>query len=558
MATRCEVVRKYYPQLESLEIRNLLAPSMLDPNLDVRMVTDGLTTPTALAFLGRNDFLIAEKNTGRVRRVTNGQLGDTVLDLNVNFGSERGLLGMALHPFFPAIPSVYLFWTASSTPQDTNVLSETQFLGNRVDRFTWDGTRLRFEQNIVHIRAIQTDVGQNERGNHDGGVIAFGPDLRLYVIVGDLGRRGLMQNNTLGPFPDDQYGGPEPDTGHLTGVILRLNPDGSTPDDNPFYAYGQQIGGDVGASIAKVYAYGIRNSFGLAFDPYTGFLWNQENADDAFDEINLIFPGQNNGWVNIMGPVERIAEFKSIEVNEFGGQMQQLRWPPTRIAETPAEALDRLYLLPGAYYRDPAFSWKYAVPPSAIGFQVGDALGKEYTGNLFAGAATLNTMGGYLMRFRLDKDRVGLHFDDPRLADLVADNATKHDPTESEELFIGRDFGITGDIETGPNGNLYVGSISDGAVYEVFRRPVSPLLGRAAAELSALVPFLMSRNLTSLAPLAPPAELPREMVPPVAAAVVDAPRPIETPPGIFVAFTATRMVQRSDLLPADEFLAWTV
>src|SRR5687768_811637 len=94
-------------------------PTMLVPNLSVRTVTSGLITPTAMAFLGNGDFLVLEKNTGRVRRVVNGTVGATVLDLAVNNNSERGLLGMALHPNFPSNPSVYLFWTCrSSVPLD--------------------------------------------------------------------------------------------------------------------------------------------------------------------------------------------------------------------------------------------------------------------------------------------------------------------------------------------------------------------------------------------------------------------------------------------------------
>ena len=140
---------------------------------------------------------------------------------------------------------------------------------------------------------------------------------RLFIIIGDNGRRGQTQNLEDGPFgpgiPDDQFGGPEPDNAHLTGVVLRLNDDGTTPRDNPFFELGRRIGGQVGANIQKIFAYGIRNSFGMAVDPRTGVLWNQENGDDSFDEINRITAGQNNGWVQVMGPVSRVAEFKMIE-----------------------------------------------------------------------------------------------------------------------------------------------------------------------------------------------------------------------------------------------------
>lgn len=86
------------------------------------------------------------------------------------------------------------------------------------------------------------------------------------------------------------------------------------------------------------------------------------------------------------------------------------------------------------------------------------------------GAATANLMGGYLFRFDLSKDRRGVAVEDARLSDLVADNLAKHDLTESETLLVGRGFGIVTDIETGPNGNVSVVSLSHGAVDEILAR----------------------------------------------------------------------------------------
>jgi glucose/arabinose dehydrogenase len=449
-------------------------------------------TPTSIAFLGEDDLLVLEKDTGKVVRVTGGALSSVALDLAVNFGSERGLLGIALHPDFPGTNFVYLYWTESTTGVDTDVLSETPFLGNRVDRFTWDGSMLTFDRNLLRIRAIQQDgaaeppgqgdEGQPERGNHDAGVITFGPDGKLYIVIGDLGRRGQMQNLPSGPtatglgptVPDDQFGGPESDDGHFSGVIVRLNDDGTVPADNPFFQVGASMGGEVGANVQKIFAYGIRNSFGMAFDPVSGHLWEQENGEDAFDELNLVDPGMNSGWIQVAGPLDRIDDYRGIETTSLHHDdfpnLQQFRWGPERIAQTPEEARSRLFALPGSRYSDPEFSWKHVLAPAAIGFVDGGGLGPQFTGDLFVGFSVPEPLGGPLFRFNLTGSRRKIAVDDPRLRDRVADNVTFHDMTESESLLIGTDFGVVTDIETGPEGSVFVVSISNGAIYEISRR----------------------------------------------------------------------------------------
>ena len=198
--------------------------------------------------------------------MVDGQVTGIALDLAVNSASERGLLGIALHPNFPTNPGVYLYWTCrtlglgrtTSRPRRAsatrarcsaptrNVTLATPLLGNRVDRFVWDAATqtLTFDQHLISLRSFQADgapvppdqgdAAQNAAGNHNGGVIRFGPDGKLYVIMGDNGRRGRMQNLPCGPTPicegpfrnvgpvfqDDQFGGPEPDDAHLTGFVL--------------------------------------------------------------------------------------------------------------------------------------------------------------------------------------------------------------------------------------------------------------------------------------------------------------------------------------------------
>ena len=396
----------------------------------------------------------------------------------MNSGSERGLLGIALHPDFPDTPYVYLYNTESSTGLDTTVLSEVPLLGNRVDRFVWNGSTLTFDQNIIRLRAFQNDRNRQTdptfqvlRGNHNGGVIRFGPDGKLYIIIGDNGRRGWTQNNLEGPTPDDDFGGPEPDNAHLTGLIFRLNDDGSTPADNPFHQSGAQLGSriggalgaEVGANLQKIFAYGVRNSFGMTFDPKKGDLWTTENGGRAFDEVNRVERGFNGGWVQFMGPLSRVEEFKAIEVaagiglNGPGG-LQQLRFPATSISDSPQQARARLFDVPSSHPHDPEFSWKFVVPPAALGFIDGSGLGAAYDGDLIVGSGVARAANaGHLYRFRLNGGRTRFQFEDERLKDTVADNLAVDDfATEGEEILFGVNFGIVSDIQTGPDGALYL------------------------------------------------------------------------------------------------------
>jgi len=417
-----------------------------------------------------------------------------VLDLAVNSNSERGLLSMALHPNFPGTPYAYIRWTESSTGADSAAVAEVPLLGNRLDRFLWNGVSFVLDRNLVMLRARQNDnvavpghPGSNnvvENANHNGGVVRFGPDGKLYLFMGDQGRRGWMQNLANGPFltppqVDDTFGGPAPDDAHLSGVILRLNEDGTTPADNPFFAAGATFGGEVGTNIQKVYSYGHRNGFGLAFDPLSGALWETENADDAYAELNRVVPGMNGGWIQFAGPSSRVADWKLIETTQFGSALQQVRYPPTRAAYGAAAALSRLFMLPGAVYKDPEFSWRYEIGPSGATFVLGGALGAEYDGTLWIGSARsfdqVGGNGGSLYRLRLTADRLNVDVSaDARLADRVADNlfrAQKFDGTESETLRIGTGFGTTTDIVQGPDGALYVVSLTQNAIYRITRRP---------------------------------------------------------------------------------------
>ena len=172
-------------------------PTLVDPNLAVRRAVGDLVQPIHLAFLGPDDLLVLQKASGRVLRIVNGGAPDTVLDLAVNSASERGLLSIALHPDFPTNPGVYLFWTESFADTDTTDFASVPLLGNRVDRFLWDGSTLTWEQNLIRLRAFQADMGQPLRANQNGGVIRFGP-----------GRQALHSGGRHRPArPDAESGG---------------------------------------------------------------------------------------------------------------------------------------------------------------------------------------------------------------------------------------------------------------------------------------------------------------------------------------------------------------
>jgi CHRD domain len=125
---------------------------------------------------------------------------------------------------------------------------------------------------------------------------------------------------------------------------------------------------------------------------------------------------------------------------------------------------------PVSRYSDPEFSWKFEVAPAAVAFMSSGALGRSYQGDMFVGGATPLLAGGHLFHFNLTGNRRKIAVDDPRLEDRVADNLAKNEITESGSLLFGRDFGVASDIHTGPNGNLFVVSLTNGAVYEIFRR----------------------------------------------------------------------------------------
>jgi glucose/arabinose dehydrogenase len=263
--------------------------------------------------------------------------------------------------------------------------------------------------------------------SHNGGVLDIGPDNNLYLVVGDINREGNPEYLTLAQNIEDSK---MPDG---RGGVLRITTDGETVND------GFTLGGDEGI-LDKYYGYGIRNSFGISFDPVTGILWETENGSNYGDEINVILPGFNGGWRQGLGLSAEHETFKNKEFDKsklinFNGN--------------------------GKYY-EPVFTWVDTVAPTAIAFINSKIFGEEYENDLLVGSVKQ----GRIFHFDLNQTRTGLDLQSiEELADKMAD-----DDEELEPVTLGRNFGVITDIEINPfDGAIYVvdGQSKNGKIYQI-------------------------------------------------------------------------------------------
>jgi aldose sugar dehydrogenase len=367
-----------------------------DTSLRVETVSTGLVRPTSMAFLGPNDILVLEKNTGNVHRITNGQLlPQPLLHVNVATQIERGLLGIAVTKNGPTT-YVFLYYTEAGGGVDNST-------GNRLYRYELANNQLINPKLLLDLPAIPSNPN-SVRFEHNGGKLVVGPDNNVYLVIGDVGSHmGQTENNANGPPPDG------------TGGILRVTQDGDAVIPN------SPLGNDTDPTLNKYYAYGIRNSFGIDFDPVTGNLWDTENGPAYGDEINLVEPGFNSGWTKIQGSAQtRQLDPASVLVN-IGGK---------------------------GTYRDPEFVWNQPVGPTALKFLNSEKLGKQYQNDMFVG----DIINGNLYHFKLNEQRMGL---------LVGKAAAN-----PQAIVFGNGFGGITDIQVGPEGYLYVLSYS-GVIYRI-------------------------------------------------------------------------------------------
>ena len=394
-------------------------PTFRDSNIKAELVVaEGLSSPTSMVFIDNNKILVLEKNSGEVRLVSNGILQEEpVLKLKVDTTTLtccRGLLGIA-----NLENDVFLYLSEAA--------NDDQPVRNRLYKYQWNEQN----QTLVNPKLI-LDLPATPGPNHPGGKIAIGKDHYLYTVIGDLNNEGQLQNIEDGPEPND------------SSVILKISPkDGSSAKDNPFLKSNNNTE-QCESQMDKYYAYGIRNSFGLVIDPLTGFLWEAENGDRDYDEVNIVRPGFNSGWSKLMGPISES------DVTE-----------------------EDLVRFPNSHYSDPVFSWSPSLGVTDIEFLNSSKLGAQYQNDIFVGDIT----SGNLYFFEVNQTRTGLTFDNAEIQeDLIAD-----DEDQSESITLGRGFGGITDLETGPDGFLYVltfdqESDGDGKIYKIL--PSSVLMFR--------------------------------------------------------------------------------
>jgi glucose/arabinose dehydrogenase len=413
---------------------------LTDPNLRLEVVARGLNQTTAMAFLGNssNDILVTELTTGKVMRIIDGRIQqEPLIDVavaNDNGSDGRGLLGMAVVDAFdnqtaatsgnssevPATTTyVFLYFTESGGGEDGDDGRGVVPAGNRLYRYELqeddEGAKLVNPQLLL-------DLPARPGVRHNGGpILATYEDINnsktivIYLMVGNIDDRGKQTMNREDGSPPDGTSG-----------ILRVDSEGNPLPDAILVDEE-----DPDSMLQYYYAYGIRSSFGMDFDPVTGNLWDTENGPDFGDEINLVEPGFNSGWAAVHGLASEENEdvnVDDIELVDFAGR---------------------------GNYSDPEFVWQETVAPTAIKFLDSTKLGAQYENDLFVG----DFKSALLYHFDLNEDRTALALPG-ELADKVADS-----PDELESVIFGTELRIT-DLEVGPDGYLYMLTLT-GTIYRV-------------------------------------------------------------------------------------------
>jgi len=233
----------------------------------------GIASPTAIAVANDGRAFVAQQG-GQLRVIKNGALLSTpFLTLTVDSTNERGLIGVVLDPNFASNQYLYVYYTVPGSPSTGPSCGTPGGVHNRLSRFKANGDVV-----LAGSETILLDLEPLVHSNHNGGALHFGSDGKLYVAVGN-----------------DACNANSQDLSNLEGKILRLNSDGTIPNDNPFFA--------TQAGIARaVWAYGLRNPFTFALQPGTGKLHINDVGQNTWEEIDVGAAGANYGWPNSEGP----------------------------------------------------------------------------------------------------------------------------------------------------------------------------------------------------------------------------------------------------------------
>jgi glucose/arabinose dehydrogenase len=404
-----------YPQILSAQ------PQVVSDNsLEIDKVFEGPVKPTTMVFTGLDEFLLLERNEGKVYYVENGKLdSNPLLDVNVATDGYRGMNGIAKLTSNNQT-NIFLYFTEAETRDgdDTDTSNPKEPLGNRLYKYDLVNTEIVNPKLLLDLPALPGP-------RHPGGIVSIGPDNNLYVTVGDIDGtfrkdyETMAQNYQNGSSPDGRSG------------ILRITQDGNS--------VGKGILGNE-FPLNLYYAYGIRNSFGFDWDPVTGDLWDTENGPHYGDEINRVEPGFNSGWAAVQG-------IWKPNMDEKG----KLNLNPKDLFNFDGKG----------DYSPPELTWIPPVAPTAIKFFNSDELGDRYRNDMFV--ADANT--GSVYHFDLNEDRTELVLPGP-LNDRIANSIE-----EMKDVIFVNGLGRITDLDIGPDGYLYIlSSENDGAVlYKVSR-----------------------------------------------------------------------------------------
>ena len=395
--------------------QSVIQPTLTDSNLKVEEVAKGFDFPTSMAFLGKDDILLLEKNTGNVIRLMKGNVSQQLLHIDVSFRDERGLLGLALSGNESSdVKDTFIFLYYTHCPKLSGQAQTSQNCGNYVYRYKLDlnNNKLIDPKLILSLPALPGP-------SHNGGTLLIDKEKNLFVTIGDLQPTNFNRNNTsYDTKAQNIMNGTEPDG---RAGILRVTQDGKPVgkgilgDDYPLNIY---------------YAYGIKNSFGIGIDPLTDNLWDTENGPQFGDEINLVKPGFNSGWEKVQGI------WKLNQTREKEGVFSE--------SDSGVEFVN----FDGkGNYKSPKFVWDKPVGPTALTFLNSNKFGQQYQNDIFVGSVKK----GVIYHYDLSKDRKSLSLSGD-LADLLLNKID--DPSE---IIFGKDFGIVTDLKVSPyDGYLYV------------------------------------------------------------------------------------------------------